>query len=228
MAGRAARCPCGAEIRCPEQPEAEDGGYELAPEPVRAARVERPVVAPAAGPVAAAAPMLGYQTPRKALPKDQRVEADVETLKNQTIPIWLLGGGVVVELIASFIESRHDLKAAVIHISFELVVGTVLMLAGVLIAARARGIQIGSFWTAALRVAAISVAPAAVGDLIMPIAWMIPFGGLLQLGVQFVLYFALLGVLFDLDESDTWYCVTIIFLVNLGVYFLLLFRPWMK
>jgi hypothetical protein len=227
MAGRAARCPCGAEIRCPDQPEAEDGGYDLAPEPVRAARLERPVVTPVATP-AVAAPTLGYQTPRAALPKDQRAGVDVETLKNQTIPIWLLGGGIFVELIASFIENRHDLNAALFHISFEIIVGTVLMLVGVLIAAKIRGIQIGSFWTAALRVAAISVAPAAVGDLLMPLAAIIPFGGLLRLGVQFVLYFALLGVLFDMDESDTWYCVTIIFLVNLGVYFLMLFRPWMK
>jgi hypothetical protein len=80
-----------------------------------------------------------------------------------------------------------------------------------------------------LRVAAISVAPAAVGDLIMPIAQLIPLiGGLLQMGVQFVLYFALLGVLFDMDESDTWYCVMLIFLINVGIYFLLRFGPWGK
>jgi hypothetical protein len=190
--------------------------------------VERRVVTPVAAPTAAAVPTLGYQTPRAALPKDPRAGADVETLKNQTIPIWLLGGGIFVELVASFIENRHDLNAALFHISFEIIVGTILMLVGVLIAAKIRGIQIGSFWTAALRVAAISVAPAAVGDLMMPLASIIPFGGLLRLGVQFLLYFALLGVLFDMDESDTWYCVTIIFLVNLGVYFLLLFRPWIK
>jgi hypothetical protein len=202
----------------------EEDGYDLAPEPVKVARVDR-VVGNAVGgsgvarPVAAPPQALGYQTPQAALPRDQRVGVDVDTLKNQTIPLWLLGGGVVVELIASFVVNRHDFRAALIHISFELIVGTILMLVGVLIAARIRGIEIGSFWTAALRVAAISVAPAAVGDIVMPLAWIIPFGGLLQLGVQFVLYFALLGVLFDLDESDTWYCVTIIFLINLGVYF---------
>jgi hypothetical protein len=110
----------------------------------------------------------------------------------------------------------------------EIVGGTVLMLAGVMLTAKIRGIEIGSFWSAALRVAAISVAPAAVGDILMPLAWLIPFGGLLQLGVQFVLYFALLGVLFDMDESDTWYCVMMIFLINLGIYFLLRFGAWGK
>jgi hypothetical protein len=62
----------------------------------------------------------------------------------------------------------------------------------------------------------------AVGDLLWPLRYIICLGGLLILGVQFVLYFALLGALFDLDQSDTWYCVIIIFLVYLGVYFLLL------
>jgi hypothetical protein len=223
MAGREARCPCGAAIRCPDRPEAEDEGYDLAPEMVRAAPVR-----PAAAPIAATGPALGYQTPPKFLPKDQRIGADVEILKTQTIPLWLLVGGIVVEIIASFIEDRHDLNAVAIHIAVEIVGGTVLMLAGVMLTAKIRGIEMGSFWSAALRVAAISVAPAAVGDILMPLAWIIPFGGLLQLGVQFVLYFALLGVLFDMDESDTWYCVTMIFLINLGIYFLLLFAPWGK
>jgi hypothetical protein len=47
-------------------------------------------------------------------------------------------------------------------------------------------------------------------------------GGLLGLAGNFVLYFALLGALFDLEESDTWYCVWVIFLVRLAVYFAIL------
>ncbi len=172
---------------------------------------------------------LGYQTPQKLLPPDQRDGVDVETLKRQTAPLWLLAGGIVVEMIAAFVEDRHDLHAAMIHITVEIFGGTILILAGVLLTARIRGIEIGSFWSAALRVAAISVAPAAVGDLIMPMTRLIPLiGGLLQMAVQFVLYFALLGVLFDMDESDTWYCVMVIFLINAGVYFLLTFGPWGK
>ncbi len=173
-------------------------------------------------------PTLAYQTPRAALPAVERTGVDVDVLKNQTAPLWLLGGGIVVELIASFVQSRHDLNAALVHITIEIVGGTVLMLAGVLLTARIRGIQIGSFWSAALRVAAISVAPAAASDIIMPVAGLIPFGGVLQFGIRFVLRFALLGVFFDMDESDTWYCVTLIFLIDLGVYFLLRFGPWTR
>jgi hypothetical protein len=220
MIGRAARCPCGAAIRCPDQPEAEDAAYDLAPEP---ARVVKTAAAPA--PVV---PTLAYQTSRAALPADERTGVDVDVLKNQTAPLWLLGGGIVVELIASFIQNRHDLDVTLLEISFEIVVGTILMLVGVLLTAKIRGFQVGSFWSAALRVAAISVAPAAASDIIMPVAGLIPFGGVLQFGIRFVLRFALLGVFFDMDESDTWYCVTLIFLIDLGVYFLLRFGPWTR
>jgi hypothetical protein len=36
----------------------------------------------------------------------------------------------------------------------------------------------------------------------------------------------LLGALFDLDESDTWYCIAIMFLMTVGMFLLLLWQPW--
>ena len=45
----------------------------------------------------------------------------------------------------------------------------------------------------------------------------IPFGGLFGWIGEFILYFALLGALFDLDESDTWYFVWVVFLVKVAV-----------
>jgi hypothetical protein len=191
----------------------QDAEYELAPEPKK----------PAAAPSATSVRTLGYQTPKTLAPADQRPQVDVEILKTQTLPLWLLVGGIVVESVASYLENRHDLRAAGIQIAVEVGGGTILMLVAVLLTAKFRGIEIGSFWSAALRVAAISVAPAAVGDILMPLAWIIPFGGLLLLGVQFVLYFALIGALFDMEESDTWYCVSLIFLIDVGIYFLLRF-----
>jgi hypothetical protein len=88
------------------------------------------------------------------------------------------------------------------------------------LAAKARGFKLGSFGSTVLRVAALSVGPSAAFALLYPLLLHIPFGTLLGLVGEFVLYFALLGVLFDLDESDTWYCVWVIFLLRLGIYFL--------
>ena len=162
---------------------------------------------------------LGY---RGAAPqRNQAVPADAETLKSLTIPLWLLGGGVAVEVLAAWF-SEATLAAALTSVGVGLIAGTAFMLVGILLAARWRQIDLGSFWNAVLKLAAISVAPAAVVTLASPLLRVVPLGGLLGWLAEFVLYFALLGVLFDLDESDTWYCVWVIFLVRLAVYFTLM------
>ncbi len=134
---------------------------------------------------------------------------------------------MAVELFTAFVRDRHNLPAAMIVISVEIIGETVLMLIGLFLTAKIRGIQIGTFWSATLRLAAVSIAPSAVGDLVTPIAMLLPLvGGLFKFAVEFALYFALLGVLFDLDQSDTWWCVAVIFLVKLSVVALLLWAPW--
>jgi hypothetical protein len=179
------RCPCGAEVQCPEHPKGEKE-YDFAP--------QASAVDAATAPVKPSVPTLAYRTPPKAAVVAPGKPVDTETLKNRHIPLWLLGGGAVIELISSLIWERGGLGAAMNHVVIVIVGGTVLMMIGVFLAAKIRGIQIGSFWTAALKLAAISVAPGAVGDLLLPIAILVPFfGELAVLGVHFVLYFALLG-----------------------------------
>jgi hypothetical protein len=206
-------------MRVPVGPDADDATYDFAP-----AAVESIAVSDAAKP---SVPTLAYRTPPKGTSAAQGGLVDTETLKNQHIPLWLLGGGAVIELFSSFVLGRRDFPSAMNHIVLQVVGGTILMMAGVFLTAKIRGIQIGSFRTAALKLAAISVAPSAVGDLMTPIAQLVPFiGGLLVLFVQFILYFALLGALFDLEESDTWYCVMVIFLIDLAVIAALIWEPW--
>jgi hypothetical protein len=103
----------------------------------------------------------------------------------------------------------------------DLTVGTAVMLLAMLIAAKIRGIDLGRLGVAAYKLAAISIAPAAAVQFLSPITTFIPFGGIIGLVVQFVLFFALLGALFDLDESDTWYCVWTMFFTRVGFYLLL-------
>jgi hypothetical protein len=135
------------------------------------------------------------------------------------MPLWLLAGGIVIEVIAAFIRLR-DPQLALTHVGVNVVVGTLIMLVGMLLAARFRGIDLGSVPTAAFKLAAISVAPGAIMQLFYPVLLMIPLlGFILALVAHFCLYFALLGALFDLDQEDTWYCVCVIFLIRLAVYF---------
>jgi hypothetical protein len=153
--------------------------------------------------------------------KDGSSTFDERALKDFKLPLFLLCVGIVIEVVAAFLK-MHAFEKAMQEVGVVLVAGTVFMLAGIIPAARWRGIELGRFWTVVLKLAAITVAPGAVIRLAEPALNFIPLGWLAGWIAEFVLYFALLGVLFDLDESDTWYCVMVIFLVRLAVYFLFL------
>ena len=220
LAGRDVRCPCGNVQRCPVDEGADEAMYDFAPQVTKSETEAEATIKPSL-------PTLDYRTPPQGKVAASGGLVDTETLKNQHIPLWLLGGGAAIELISEFVFGHADFATAMNHIVVQIVGGTILMMVGVFLAAKFRGIPIGSFWTAALKLAAISVAPSAVGDLMMPIAGLVPlFGGLLVLIVQFILYFALLGALFDLEESDTWWCVWVIFLIYLSVFVLQRWAPW--
>ena len=103
----------------------------------------------------------------------------------------------------------------------DLTAGTAVMLLAMFIAAKVRGIDLGKLGVAAYKLAAISIAPVAIGEFITPIARFIPFGGVIAWIVECILFFALLGALFDLDESDTWYCVCVMFVTRVALYFAL-------
>jgi hypothetical protein len=262
LAGRRAKCPCGATIICPDYPPEDPndvGEYDLAAssprvETTRSARapgiIAPGVIATAAAtsppagtatttspttapPTAAsrASPTAADPNPGDALPPRPAPlayrsaptapgQADPDALKNFQIPLWLLIGGVIVNVAAMFLVQGRNLESALKQVGTQLILGTIVMLIGVLIAVRARGISLGGFWIAVFKLAAISVAPSGVVALASPALNRIFLGGIVGWVIEFILYFALLGVLFDLDESDTWYCVCVIFVVNVGVYFL--------
>jgi hypothetical protein len=95
------------------------------------------------------------------------------------------------------------------------------MLAGIFLVAKIRDISFGPLPTAIIKLCAISIGPGAIGSLLgLVLAWF-PLGGLIGWVVGFILYFALIGALFDLDESDTWWCVITIFGVKLLVVFVI-------
>ena len=190
----------------------DDELYDLAPTETRPK--PKPVQPLSQGPP----PVVSYRAPAEP------AKSDPETIKNFYMPLWLLSGGIAVEVIAAFLV-QGSLGEALTYVGINLILGTVLMLVGILLAARLRQIDLGQFWTAVFKLAAIAVAPSAAWTIIAPITSFIPLGWIIGWIITFALYFALLGALFDLDESDTWYCICVIFLVRLSVYFLLLALP---
>lgn len=201
------RCGCGAVVKRDTANQSPgDSEYDLAPEAV----TQKPATVPT--PVA-----LAYRAPKDDLPP----KGDPETIVNWYMPAWLLAGGVVIQITAAVLTTR-DAAAAVLDVGVNVILSTVLMLVGILLAAKFRGISFGSFRVAVFKLAAISIAPAAALTLLTPLLSHIPAGMLIGWAGEFIFYFALIGALFDLDESDTWYCVCVIFLVHVAVYFLLL------
>jgi hypothetical protein len=171
-------------------------------------------------PPAASPPPLAYRAPTD----DVRPTNDPEHIKNFYMPLWLLGGGVAVEIAGAFFRSRN-LQTGLTEIGVSLIFGTPLMLIGMILAAKGRQIDLGqNFWIICLKLCAIAVAPGALVTLFSPVLNHVPLvGGLVGWVVLFCFYFALIGALFDLDESDTWFCVCVIFLVRLFVYFVMIY-----
>jgi len=217
LAGRSATCACGRSIAVPlNSTTPDDELYDVSETPRPSAPSPSPaVVPPAHGPLA-------YQSRRSA--KDEPDAYFPDKTIDFHLPLALLAAGVIIEVAAALLSarSRLGLGATLQPLGMHLILGTATMLIGVLIAARFRGIDLGKLPVALLKLAAICVAPGAAVTLLGPALRVIPFGFLIGLAGQFILYFALLGTLFKLDESDTWYCVCVIFIINVAVYFALL------
>ena len=224
LAGRRAKCKCGAVMLCPatEPGRQEDDLFELAPDvndhapprPVISA-THAPIHAPPIAATASGVP-LQYHSPKSL----ERASGEPNQLIDLWAPLFLIGGAVAGEILAKFIETRGDprgLAGAMFGLTIGIFVGTAFMVVGMWVAAKSRGLVLGSPGTALLKLCAIAIAPSAAIDLLYIPLKLIPlFGFLIAWVIGFILYFALIGALFELDQDDTWYCVMVIFLVKIA------------
>ena len=216
LAGRAVKCRCGALMRAPAAPPSPDETlYDLTDQPTPAPEAAAPPSpTPSAAPRPAPASVLQYA--RK--PQAPTGQFDTEKLKNIQAPIALTAAGLVVLCISTCLQAgTTGLILALAAMGIQLIISTTLMLAAVFIVARQRGIQVGPLGSAILKLLAVALAPAAVMSILALALQFIPLGWVANGLIGFCLYFALLGLFFDLDQEDTWYCVMIIFLINVAV-----------
>jgi hypothetical protein len=193
-------------------PDSDDGLYDFAPEAPQTKPAAKTVVKPET--VDDARKVLPY----RARQEDKPAPVDAEQIKNVYLPLGLLAGGVFIELLSTLVWTHH-IGSALIELALDLTVGTGVMLLAMWIAAKVRGINLGRLDVAAYKLAAVSIAPEAAVEFITPVLNYIPLGFVLVFVAQFILFFALLGALFDLDESDTWYCVCVMFITRTALYF---------
>src|SRR5437588_5602480 len=97
LAGRRVRCPCGNVLRCPDAAADNSELYDLAPEAPTGREPAAAVDPSAPAPVAPAPRTLGYRAP-----KDEARAPDHDPVKDLYMPLWLLGGGTLIEIIAAF------------------------------------------------------------------------------------------------------------------------------
>jgi hypothetical protein len=187
--------------------------YDLAPAPVLPAsppRVPRPIA---------------YRRPQTKDTPD--VNAYIfDPLKDLKIPLALIAVGTVVyfgEVLFRLPFGARSVAHGFAILGIALVIEVGIMLTGLFLAAKLLGVGFGPFWIAVMKLCAILMGPNAAMSLIglglYPLGLL---GSLLAWLGGFILYFALFGVLFDLDESDTWACVFLIMLLRLLLVFVLL------
>jgi hypothetical protein len=230
--GQAVTCTCGRELVVPEIGDINvDDLYDIKPDD-RPKRVARPPVSPApfkAGEGAVVAQATRVEPIQYQHPKTPgATELDrlfPDRVKDLWLPIGLIGGGFVVEVVHTFVTARfwrYGMRGAMVQLGTNVILLSGIMLVAIFIAAKIRKIEFGPPLAAVLKLCAVVMGALGLTHFIGSIVLFIPlFGGLFYAVIAFVSYFTLMGALFDLDQSDTWYCTLIMFLVWLGMYFAL-------
>lgn len=196
LAGRTARCRCGATLHIP------------AAEPLASA-------APSATPSPAP---LAYQA-RNA---QNATAFDTEKFKNLHAPLALVAGGMLVFFLFTWHRvGASSLQSAMLSIWGEILLAIPLMFLGIFVVSRLQGFKLGPVHLAVLKLLAILIGPDAVMMLLSFPLEFIPLGFLVNWVIGLCLYFALFGVFFDLDQQDTWYCVITIMLVGIAANFVI-------
>jgi hypothetical protein len=220
LAGRRVKCACGHVMTAPDAPPAEEEElYDLVPEnepkpAMKVTVVEHPISPPKPFKPGDAVSYARRETPHTDLAVDQYFP---DRVKDLYIPLGLIVAGTIID-VAMYVFSGSrgaSLIRGLAAVGIYMIAHTVIMLATVFIVAKVRGISFGPVPTAILKLCGISIGPGAIGSLIGLVLGFIPiFGGLIGWLAGFILYFACIGALFDLDESDTWAVVISVFLAK--------------
>ncbi len=205
-------------------PADESETYDLAddPAPPDASDLAAPRSLPPAVPAAPAAPVLNYGGGR-AQPR-QPIEDLIEgsPVKDFYLPIalCLVGTAVLYGRAAWGADSLRQFTSAVGLVAAYVVWNLVVMLVGIVIAAKLADVGFGGVTQALLKLAALTVAPLAAGVLAHAIVGGI-WGEFAALAVSTPVYWWLFAYLFDLDFRETMICVGVIIILKIFSFFVI-------
>jgi len=225
--------PAVAAVAAEAAPETSDGDpfadlfgaaqaeYEMAPPPTPATASKPPIARTA--PVTAAAgaggggkptsPLLAYGGGRgvaKAAPDDATKAAVVTDLY---IPIALLIVGLVAYLFDAHLLGAQSAVEASIFVFIMSLLNVLLVFGALMVGVKVIGLGLGPIGPALLKIAAIAVLPAALGDLIR---WYSGIG-LVAWGATLLMYYALLNWLFDMDGTEIYIVTSIMWVVQFAL-----------
>jgi hypothetical protein len=207
---------CPATDPAAVEKQEDDGLFELAPDVTE----KKPAPRRNAGqaPLEATAAAMGV-LPYRSHKAEEKASGEPNQLMDLWAPLFLIVAAIAGQALAAFIKTRGNpasLSTAMTAVTIDMAFGTAFMMLGMWLAAKSRKIDLGGIATAIFKLAAIAVAPSAAIELLSIPLKIIPlFGWLFAWVIGFMLYFALIGTLFDLDQDDTWYCVKVIFFVKI-------------
>ncbi|MGH7178233.1 MAG: hypothetical protein ACREJC_12705 [Tepidisphaeraceae bacterium] len=212
LAGRKVKCPCGQVMIAPQAAPTESELYDLVDTPHTAPSA---AVQPGVTPLPVS-PVISYA--RQETIGESAVDRYFpDRVKDLYMPLALIAGGTIVEASLALFSRTGTVAGAMLGVGVYMICNTIIMLLTVMAVAKIRGINFGPYVTAIVKLCGISIGPGAAGSLAsVALAWL-PLGRILGWLAGFALYFAMIGALFDLDQSDTWCVVLSVFFARLLV-----------
>lgn len=176
------------------------------PKPVRPA-----AAATAGGPTS---PMLAYA---RAVPRKVDDAAESAMVHDVYIPLALLVVGVLARFYDGYVRGLHNPAIMTVFVAITCTINLILIFAALLIAVKLLDLGLGNIGPAMLKIAAVALLPAAIGDMIRYytfafVAW----------PMTLLMYYALLYYLFQMDGGEMRIVVAIIWLIQTWLGFLIL------
>jgi hypothetical protein len=209
LAGQTITCACGEPAPVPAEPESDL--YDIAP----TAPVPVRPVSPEAS-YDASSPALSYQRPIAAAVDETYSEANpliVSVQRDLILPIVLIFLGTVAQFVWAFqsgAAAGSPGRAAAI-VGFDFILDVLVMLGGVIVAARVLSISFGPVPTAILKLGAIALGPTGITALIV---WGLGGGVGAQIAgwlLRLAIYVWLFWYLFELEMDELWNTIIIVY-----------------
>jgi hypothetical protein len=175
-------------------------------------------VAGAVAKTGAASALAAYGTPRRGLVQESRGD---DKLLDLYLPIGLIVVGFILMVLQSttFAPTNVAAPQAMMHAGIKLVLGFVLIAIGAIFCVQWGEIAFGEPAPAALKVAAMALAPPGIAGIISYLVHDVSFYGLRLVGffLAFGLFFILVHYLFEWDLTEKWVVVAMASIITMMV-----------